>query len=69
MIQNSNITVLESGLPILESSLHWQRRYGLLVNDSVSAALMDEHDISTIATNDRDFERIEGLSVRMPGDL
>ena len=30
---------------------------------------MDEHDINTIATNDRDFERIEGLSVYMPGDL
>ena len=69
MIQNSNITVLESGLPTLESSLHWRQRYGLLVNDSVSAALMDEHDINTIATNDRDFERIEGLSVHTPGDL
>ncbi len=69
MIQNSNITVLESGLPILESSLHWRQRYGLLVNDSVSAALMDEHDITTIATNDRDFERVEGLSVHVPGDL
>ena len=30
---------------------------------------MDEHDITTIATNDRDFERIEGLSVHTPGDL
>lgn len=65
MIQNSNITVLESELPTLESSLYWRQRYGLLVNDSVSAALMDEHDISNIATNDR----IEGLSVHMPGDL
>ncbi len=68
-IQDSNIIVLEPGLSTLESSLDWQRRYGLLVNDSVSAALMNEYDISTIATNDRDFERVEGLSVHMPGDL
>ena len=64
-----NISVFVPTWSIIESSLFWQRRYGLLVNDSVSAALMDEHDIMTIATNDRDFERIEGLSVHMPGDL
>ena len=64
-----NITVLVPTWSIIESSLSWQSRYGLLVNDSVSAALMDEHDITTIATNDRDFERIEGLSVHTPGDL
>lgn len=68
-IQDSNIIVLEPRLSTLESSLAWQRRYGLLVNDSVSAALMNEYDISTIATNDRDFERIQGLSVHTPGDL
>lgn len=68
-VADFNITVLVPTWRIIESSLFWQRRYGLLVNDSVSAAMMDEHDITTIATNDRDFERIEGLSVHMPGDL
>ena len=68
-VQNSNITVLESDLSTLESSLYWRQRYGLLVNDSVSVALMDQFSVYSIATNDRDFERIEGLSVHMPGDL
>ena len=68
-IQDSNITVLEPRLSTLESSLEWQRRYGLLVNDSVSAALMNEYDIRTIATNDRDFRRIQGLVVYMPSDV
>ena len=68
-VADFNITVLVPTWPIIESSPFWQRRYGLLVNDSVSAAMMDEHDITTIATNDRDFERIEGLSVHIPTDL
>lgn len=68
-ISDANIAVLEMRRSTIEASLRWQRQSGLLVNDSVSAALMNEHDIMTIATNDRDFARIPAFRVYAPADV
>ena len=68
-VANGNVTALDTDMTAVSASLYWRRRYGLLVNDSVSAALMNRFGINAIATNDRDFQRIQGLAVHMPGDL
>ena len=41
-------------------------KYALLTNDSLNAATMKVNGISNIATNDKDFERIDGLKLWKP---
>jgi predicted nucleic acid-binding protein len=40
--------------------------YGLLTNDSTSVSIMKRFGIADIATNDSDFERVNGLRVWKP---
>jgi len=42
---------------------------GLLTNDSIIVAAMREYGISRIATNDRQFEAVAGISVFSPTDV
>jgi len=43
--------------------------YGLMVNDSVIAASMQEEEINLLATNDTGFEIIDEILVCSPGDI
>ena len=42
---------------------------GLLTNDSMIVAAMREYGISRIATNDRQFDAIAGITVFSPTDI
>jgi len=42
---------------------------GMLTNDSIIIAAMREYGISRIATNDRQFEAVAGISVFSPTDV
>ena len=44
-------------------------RYGLMVNDSLIVASMQEEGIKALATNDDAFSKIEGLFGYMPTDV
>ena len=68
--------ILEMGIEVvgltsdfLKVSYPYRRRDGLLVNDSLIAAVMEEEGISNIATADLDFTRVEGLQVYRPLDI
>ncbi|UCE17776.1 MAG: PIN domain-containing protein [Gemmatimonadota bacterium] len=50
---------------ILDSQT-WRENYGLMVNDSITAALMDRNGIKNLATNDTDFDRIPVLHIWKP---
>lgn len=41
-------------------------RYSLLPNDAIHVATMKRHGIENIATNDKDFERVEWVNVWKP---
>jgi len=60
-------------LPISEdaisSSFIFRKEYGLLANDSIATAIMESEGITNLATKDRDFERVDGISVYMPLDV
>lgn len=43
-----------------------RRRYLLMTNDSLNLYVMKSNQLSDIATNDGDFERVEGIQVRKP---
>lgn len=54
---------------ILAASRAFRSSYGLMVNDSVTAAMARREGVETIATSDRDFLRIRGFRVYSPSDL
>jgi len=47
-------------------SIDIMRRSGLLSNDALHIACMKENSIDTIATYDRDFERIPKIKILIP---
>jgi predicted nucleic acid-binding protein len=55
--------ILPNGAVEVELSIEYISRYALLTNDAINAATMEINKINSIATNDRDFERVEGVKV------
>ena len=47
----------------VEESIEYVSRYALLTNDALNAATMKINEIDSIATNDKDFERLPGVKV------
>ena len=68
-ILDMGIAMLQVDAEILGLSANLRAQTGFLVNDSVSLAMMQGQGIRDIATNDRDFQRVEGLEVHLPRDL
>jgi predicted nucleic acid-binding protein len=59
------ITVLDTA-PVLEKALAMSQHYGLLFSDALHAACCSHYAIDHLVTNDRDFSRLDGLSVIAP---
>ena len=68
-ILNMGIEILQVDADILELSANLRSQTGFLVNDSISLAMMQRRRITAIATNDRDFQRLNWLEVHLPTDL
>ncbi|MFH1322934.1 MAG: type II toxin-antitoxin system VapC family toxin [Methanobacteriota archaeon] len=60
------ITIFSIDEEALNMAVLLSRKYGLLISDAVHAAIMKINSIDNIATNDGDFERIEGITVWKP---
>ena len=60
------ITIFSIDEEALNTAVLLSRKHGLLISDAVHAAIMKLNTITNIATNDSDFERIEGISVWKP---
>lgn len=69
LIYKMGIQILLSSENIIERSLQFRSKYGLLVNDSLICAVMQAEGITNLVTADRDFERVEWISVYVPGDI
>jgi len=65
----SPILVLETGQAEWEAAQRIREGHGLLTSDSLIAATMARHRLTGLATNDRAFERVGGLTVYRPTDL
>ncbi len=64
-ILSLNITVLD--LPEeFNSVINNCKKYALLTRDSLHITTMEQNNITDIATNDRDFERVDFLKVWKP---
>ena len=64
--QIENLSIAGVGVDIMRLSLELSRRYGLLSNDAIHSATMQKKGISTLASNDRDFERVEWVRLWRP---
>ena len=72
----STLAILDMGIKVypiaselLRSSHVIRAQYGLLVNDSLVAALMQEEGIQKLATNDDGFSIVEWIELFKPVDL
>ena len=54
---------------ILRSAQKTRESASLLTNDSMVAACMQEYGLSYLASSDRDFERVSGITIFRPDDL
>lgn len=68
--------ILEMGIDVvgltpdhLKASSRYRQRDGLLVNDSLTVAVMEIEGISNLATADPDFARVRAIQVYGPKDL
>ena len=60
---------IDANIFVLEISANLRAQTGFLVNDSISLAMMQRQYVHAIATNDRDFQRVNWLEVHLPSDL
>lgn len=60
------VEVLPVDLNLILASRGVRQRFGLLTDDSLSVALMEQQGVSSIASLDGDFARIPGIKVYAP---
>ncbi len=60
------INILDVTRVELYSSRVIRAKYGLMTNDSIIVATMQRHKILHLATNDRDFDRVQEIQVWSP---
>lgn len=64
-----NILILASDEPRLHRADTMRSRHGLLTNDSLILAAMDEYGIGCLASRDGDFDHVSSLTVYKPTDI
>ncbi len=69
LIYNMGIQIISFTENIIERSFRFRTKYGLLTNDSLICSAMETENITHLITSDRDFERVEWISVHVPGDI
>ena len=63
IIRGIGIQVLSQEVVDVHTSNQLKQEYGLLTNDSLNLAVMQRRQLTCIATNDPDFQRVAGLKV------
>ena len=64
--QIENLTIVGVERDALDLALEFSGKYGLLSTDAIHAATMKMEGLSILATNDRDFERVDWLELWRP---
>jgi len=64
--QIENLKIVGVERDALDLALDFSEKYGLLATDSIHAATMKMEGLSILATNDRDFERVDWLQLWRP---
>jgi predicted nucleic acid-binding protein len=65
-ISQSLVQILDAPLAILQSGAAICRQTGLLINDALIVALMQQHGLTRLASHDADFDRVPSLTRYAP---
>jgi predicted nucleic acid-binding protein len=65
-IKEYPVIVCDFDEEIMDKAVELSNRHGLLISDASHLAIMKDQGITNIATNDRDFERVEWIEVWKP---
>lgn len=68
-IDDMGVRILPVDAQVVRASHEVRRAAGLLINDSVSVAMMQQDGIRAIATQDQDFKTVPGLQVYLARDI
>jgi predicted nucleic acid-binding protein len=65
VLHDYGIIILDTA-PILDETLAFSRKYSLLFSDALHAASCTHYSLDHLITNDRDFSRVDRISVIAP---
>jgi predicted nucleic acid-binding protein len=65
-VLQSNIQVLTIPVPLIATGARISQQTGLLSNDALIVAVMQQHSLTNLASNDADFDRVSGLTRYAP---
>jgi predicted nucleic acid-binding protein len=68
-ISSMEVEIVPLDLPVFAAAGALRRGHGLLTNDSLLLSTARGLEISALASADRDFGRIDGVTLFCPGDL
>jgi uncharacterized protein len=61
-IPQLGIQVLPITNPLMQDAVLLSKRLGLLINDALIIAVMQQHKLVALASNDPDFDRVPGIA-------
>jgi len=64
-----NVNVVSLTHELIKKSAKIRQSEGLLTNDSIVVAAIKDLGLSSLVTNDNDFDRIEWLNIYKPSDI
>jgi predicted nucleic acid-binding protein len=65
-LSQSRLQILDVPVATLQSAAAICRQTGLLINDALVVALMQQHGLTRLASHDADFDRVPGLTRYAP---
>ncbi len=61
-VSQHGLTVLPIPVPLLDTGAAISQQTGLLTNDALIVAVMQQHGLTNLACHDADFDRVPGLT-------
>jgi predicted nucleic acid-binding protein len=65
-IFQSRLQVLAIGPNLMLQAANLSRQFGLLTNDALTVAIMQDHGLTHLASHDADFDRVPGITRHAP---
>lgn len=65
-ISKLNVEIIPVTAKLIEESQGFKPEYGFLTNDTLTLKIMDEYKITSLASNDLDFKRIDWIKLYLP---
>lgn len=65
VLHDYRIIILDTA-PLMDETLEFSKKYGLLFSNALHAASCSHYALDHLVTNDRDFSRLDGISVITP---